>query len=196
MYEWMKKIHMYAGLLTFSAFVVWGITGVYAVFLPSPGEYQPPEVAEVAETQFEAPGDLDDWELAKLIYETVDLSLAGGFYNIRRNENGNLAFMAFTSNGRRDLTYLEERKLVRVEFRNNDVADFLSSMHTAHSRRGAPEFSVRLWAYYNEFSTWAFFFMSLSGLYMWVATRPGLPWARICFGGAVVVGVILWFVAR
>lgn len=196
MYEWMKKIHMYAGLLTFTAFVVWGITGVSAIFLPPPGGYQPPEVAEVEERPFEAPGDMTDKELAKLIYDTAELSLAGGHYNIRRNDDGNLAFMVFTSNGRRDVTYLEEQKLMRIEYRNNDVTGFLSSMHTAHSRRGAPESSVRLWAYFNEFSTWAFFFMSLSGLYMWVATRPGLPWAQICFGGGTVVGVILWFVTR
>jgi hypothetical protein len=196
MYEWMKKIHMYAGLLTFTAFVVWGITGVYAIFLPPPGGYQPPEVAETEERPFEAPGDMEDRDLAKHIYDTLNLSLAGGHYNIRRNDDGNLAFMVFTSNGRRDVTYLEEEKQVRIEYRNNDVAGFLSSMHTAHSRRGAPEFSVRLWAYFNEFSTWAFFFMSLSGLYMWIATRPGLPWAQICFGGATVAGVILWFVTR
>jgi hypothetical protein len=196
MYEWMKKIHMYAGLLSFMAFVVWGITGIHAVFLPPPDGYEPPEVAAEQHIPFEAPGDLDDRELAKLIYETADLPLAGGFYNIRRNEDGNLAFLAFTYNGRRDLTYLEEQQQVRIEFRDNDVVDFFSSMHAAHSRRGPPETSVRLWAYFNEFSTWAFFFMSLSGVYMWAATRPGLPWAQICFGGSAVVGLVLWFVAR
>ena len=196
MYEWTKKIHMYAGLLTFTAFVVWGFAGVHAVFLPSPGGYQPPEISEVEERPFQAPGDLDDRELARLIYETMDLSLSGGHYNTRRNEEDNLAFIAFTWNGRRDLTYLEEQQTVRIEYRDNSTAGFLSSMHTAHSRRGPVETPVRLWGYFNELATWAFFFMSLSGVYMWIATRPGLPWARICFGGAAAVSVILWFVTR
>jgi hypothetical protein len=34
-FAYAKKLHMYAGLLTFSAFLVWGITGVEAVFLPA-----------------------------------------------------------------------------------------------------------------------------------------------------------------
>ena len=60
MYEWMKKIHMYTGLVSFMAFVVWGVTGVHAVFLPGPGGYQPPQVAAEEEFPFEGPGDLDD----------------------------------------------------------------------------------------------------------------------------------------
>ena len=48
MYEWVKKIHMYAGLLTFTAFVVWGVTGIHAVFLAPPGGYVPPENSTVS----------------------------------------------------------------------------------------------------------------------------------------------------
>jgi hypothetical protein len=196
MYEWVKKIHMYSGLLSFMAFVVWGVTGVHAVFLPPPGGYQPPEVSAEQEIPFDGPGDLDDKQLAKRIFETADLRMAGGYYNVHRNQDGNLAFLSYATNGQRDFTYLEDQKLVRIEFRNNDLADFLSSMHTGHSRRGPPDLSSKLWGYYNEFSTWAFFFMVLSGVYMWIATRPGLPWAQICIGAATAAGVVLWVVTR
>lgn len=195
-YDWTRKIHMWAGLLTFTAFVVWGITGIYAIFLPAPGEYQPADVAEETQFPFEAPGNLDDKELAKRIYEAAELKMAGGHYNVHRDDSQHLKFFVFTSNGRRDVTYLEEQRRVRVEFRHNNLGGFLSSMHTAHSRRGAPDLSARLWGYYNELSTWALLLMSLSGLYMWIATRPGLPWARICVGGAVVLSVILWVAVR
>ena len=196
LYEWTKKLHMWSGLLTFTAFVVWGITGIYTVFLPAPGEWQPPEVSRQQEFPFEAPGNLDDKELAKRVFESADLKMAGGHYNVHRDDDQNLAFNVFTSNGRRDVTYLEDRKRVRVQFRDNVLAGFLSSMHTAHSRRGAPDFSARLYGVYNEFATWAFLFMSLSGLYMWIATRPGLPWAQICIGAATVVTVIMWWAVR
>jgi hypothetical protein len=85
---------------------------------------------------------------------------------------------------------------VRVEFRNNDKASILSSMHTAFSRRHPPELPAQLWGYYNELSTWAFLFMTISGVYMWIATRPNLPWARICAAAAVAAGAILWVVVR
>ena len=196
LYEWTKKIHMWAGLLTFTAFVVWGITGIYAIFLPAPGEYQPADVAEETQFPFEAPGNLDDKELAKRIFDAADLKMAGGHYNVHRDDDQHLKFFVFTSNGRRDVTYLERQRRVRVEFRNNNLGGFLSSMHTAHSRRGAPDRSARLWGYYNELSTWALLLMSVSGLYMWIATRPGLPWAQICAGGAAMLCVILWVAVR
>lgn len=196
MYDWMKKLHMWSGLLSFTAFVVWGVAGVHAVFLPGPGNYQPPEVSATTEIPFEAPGGLDDKALAKLIYENMDLPMSGGHYGVRRDDNQNLSFLVFTVNGRRDLTYLEEQKKVRIEYRQNELAGFLSSMHTGHSRRGPPELPARFWGVYNEFSTWAFLFMSLSGVYLWIASRPGLPWARMCLGGAALVFVVLWVVTR
>lgn len=196
MYEWMKKIHMYTGLLSFMAFVVWGVTGVHAVFLPGPGGYQPPQVAAEEEFPFEGPGDLDDKQLAQRIFDAVRPPMTDGYYNVHRNADGHLAFLSYGANGPRDFTYLEDQKLVRIAFRDNGLADFLSSMHASHSRRGPPELSARLWGYYNEFSTWAFLFMALSGVYMWVVTRPGLPWAQLCIGGAAVVGVILWVITR
>lgn len=196
MYEWTKKLHMYAGLLTFTAFVVWGVTGVHAVFLPGPGGYSPPEVSSQDERPYEAPGDLDDKQLARHVYERLDLPLAGGHYNVRRDEESNLAFFVFTANGRRDVTLLEDQGKVRVEYRRNSLFGYLSTMHTAHSRRGADDTPVRLWAIYNEFSTWAFAFMTFSGVYLWLATRPRMLWAQLSFGGALLVSAVLWFAGR
>jgi hypothetical protein len=196
MYEWVRRIHQYAGLLTFSAFVVWGVTGIHSVFLPSPDGYQPPEVAHQREVAFDAPGDLDDEELARHIYEALDLPLAGGHYDVHRDERADLVFFVFTVNGRRDVTWLEEQGRVRIAYRQRDLAGFLSSMHTAHSRRGPSAVPARLWAWYNEMSTWAFLFMTVSGVYMWLATRPGIPWARICAAASLVVTIALWLATR
>ncbi len=187
---------MWSGLLTFAAFVVWGITGINAVFLPAPGDYKPPEISGEYEFAFEAPGNLDDKELAKRIYESADLKMAGGHYNVHRDDDQNLKFFVFTANGRRDLTYLEDEKRVRILLRATGLTGFFSVMHASHSRRGAPDLPARLYGVYNEFATWAFLFMSLSGIYMWIATRPELPWARICIGATTVVTVILWWAVR
>lgn len=196
MYDWMKKIHMYAGLLSFMAFVVWGVTGIQAVFLPAPGQWQPPPISSQKEFQFEGGGAVEDKKLAKAIYEAANLTMRGGYYNIRRDEAGHLAFTAFSWNGLRDLTYLEEQRSVRVEFRDAGLGDFLSSMHTGHSRRGPPDLQARLWGYYNEFSTWAFLFMVLSGIYLWVATRPGMRWALVLSGATTALTALLWVATR
>ena len=196
MYKWMKKIHMYAGLLTFTALSVWGATGILAVFLPAPGEWQPPGISKRVEFPFEAPGNLDDKNLAKAIYDAAHLPMSGGYYNIHRDDTGNLSFIAFAVNGPRDLTYVESQRRVRIDFRDASLADFISTMHTGHSHRGQPELVSHLWGYYNEFSTWAFFFMVISGLYMWLATRPTMRWALLLAGATTAVTLTLWVTTR
>jgi hypothetical protein len=196
MYDWMKKIHMYTGLLSFMAFAVWGVTGIHAIFLPRPGEWQPPPVAGHKEFFFEGDGSLDDKQLAKTIYEAAELPMRGGYYNVHRDDAGRLAFSAFTVNGLRDMTYFEKEHRVRIDFRDGDLAGFLSAMHAGHSRRGPPDLPARLWGYYNEFSTWAFLFMVLSGIYLWVATRPGMRWALILSAISVAVTLLLWLTTR
>lgn len=196
LYEWVKKIHMYSGLLTFIAFVVWGITGVYAVFLPSPDEYKPPPVSSMQEIPFRAAGSLDDEKLAHAIFDAVDIPLAGGRYNVHRDDQLNLAFNVFTINGGREVTFLEEKGIVRIAHRGNGVLDYLSSMHTAHSRRHRMTPAVIAWGYFNEFSTWAFVFMTFSGIYMWIATRPGLRWAQLSLAGVTALTLALWITIR
>ena len=124
------------------------------------------------------------------------LAMVGGYYNVHRDDAGNLAFLAYSANGQRELTYLEKERRVRVVFRDSGLGDFLSSMHAGHSRRGAPDSSSRLWGYYNEFSTWAFLFMVLSGIYLWVATRPGMRWALILSGITIAATALLWVTTR
>lgn len=192
----MRKLHTWSGLLTFTAFVVWGITGIDAIFLPAPDEWKPPEVSSRREFSFATPGNLDDKALAKQVYEAAELKMSGGYYNVHRDDDHNLAFNVFTSNGPRNFTYFEDKKRVLIEFRDGGLGGFLSSMHTAHTRRGAPDLSARMYGVYNEFATWAFLFMSLSGIYMWIATRPGLPWARILMGVTTLVTIIMWLAVR
>ncbi len=196
MFEWIKKFHTYAGLLTFTAFIVWGITGIHAVFLPSPGNWRPPDVTRVLEVPFDAQGDLDDEALALRVFEASGVKMSRPPNRTRRDSSHNLAFTLYTPNGRRDVTYLEAERKIRVEVRQNNVAGFLSSMHTGSSRRGPTDLSARVWGYYNEFSNWAFCFMTLSGLYLWLATRPRLAWAWLTFGGACVLATALWIVTR
>jgi hypothetical protein len=195
-FKWNKKLHMYAGLLTFTAFMVWGIIGVYAVFLPGPGNYHPAEISETRAIPFEGPGDLDDRDLARLIFDTIDIPLRGGHYNIRREDDGYLAFYVFTASGRRDVKFIEDESIVRIDVRQNNLFSFLSSMHTAHSNRGPTTTAALMWGYYNEFAVWAFLFMTISGIYMWVETRPGLRWAQWLTTASVASFAVLWLVTR
>lgn len=195
-YKWVNKIHMYSGLLTFPAFIVWGVTGIHAVFLPPAGGYTPPEISSVREVPYQAAGDLDDKQLARKIYEAIKVPMAGGHYGIHRDDQLNLAFKVFTVNGGREVTFLEDQETVRIDHRRNNLWSYLSSMHTAHSGRHQLSVPAQAWGYFNELSTWAFLFMTISGVYMWVATRPGIRWAQASLGGMAALTLVLWILIR
>jgi hypothetical protein len=196
LYEWVRKLHMYSGLLTFMAFVVWGVTGIHAVFLAPPDQYQPPPVSSVQERPYQASGRLDDEQLSRAIYDAIQIPLAAGRYNVHRDGQSNLAFNVFTINGGREVTYLEEQGLVRVAHRRNSVWSYLSSMHTAFSRRHALTPAAIAWGLFNELALYALVFMTFSGTYLWLATRPRLRWAQLSFAGMAVLTVALWIAIR
>lgn len=196
LYEWIKRIHMYSGLLTFMALVVWGVTGIHAVFLPAPGEYQPPPISSIREIPYRASGDLDDQGLSRAIYQAIRIPLSGGRYNVHRDEQAHLAFNVFTINGGREVTFLEERGIIRVAHRRNSVLSYLSSMHTAFSRRHTLTPAATAWGLFNELAVYAFVFMTCSGVYLWLATRPRLRWAQLSLAGMAVLTLVLWIAIR
>jgi hypothetical protein len=65
-------------------------------------------------------------------------------------------------------------------------------MHTGRTRNGPPDLPARVWGFYNEFSVWAFFFLTFSGLYLWLATRPRLRWAWMTAAAAITIFAALW----
>ena len=196
LYYWVKKLHTYSGLLTFTSFFIWGVTGVHAVFLPPPEQHQPPPVTSVKEVPFQAAGNLDDQKLAEAVFNAIQIPLAGGRYNVHRDAQANLTFNVFTINGGREVTFVEDTGIVQIAHRRNSVLGYLSSMHTAHSRRHRLTPPLIAWGYFNEISTWAFVFMTFSGLYLWVATRPRLRWAQLSLAGMTAATIVLWAAIR
>ena len=187
---------MYAGLFSFTALLVWGVAGVHSLFLPAPGQYQPPDISRTLEVPFQAPGNLDDKALATRIDEQLDLPITGNPLQIERTADHDLFFRYYTVNGRRDVTYFEREGKVRVEFRQTPFWGYVGGMHAGSTRRTPPDLPARAWGLYNEISLWAFSFMTLSGVYLWLATRPWLKWAQALAVAGAVLFVGLWFATR
>ena len=61
--KWIKKIHMYLGLVNFTILFIFGLVGISASFLLPPSEQDRAE-PEVHNVDYEAPGDLSDGALA------------------------------------------------------------------------------------------------------------------------------------
>ena len=196
MYEIAKKIHMYTGLLTFSALIVFGIAGLQAT-LRDPSRRHPPE-AKIEHVDFEVPGDLTDKQLADRVYETLKPPLAGPLRKraLRHDKQGNLVLPFHTVNGLRKVTVLEKENRLLVATERLSLAQTLHHLHATVPSRAASDLRIRLWAYYMEMAIWALIGMSLSGVYLWLAARPGSRWGQVSFGAGSATFLVLYWLTR
>src|SRR5262245_9307009 len=83
MNAWIKKIHMYTGLLNFTILCVFGLAGLVAT-AQAPDIFAPGTVPAVTTLPFRAPGSASDQQVGELIRERLQPAHAGQ-PNIRRN---------------------------------------------------------------------------------------------------------------
>ena len=196
MYEILKKIHMYTGLLTFSALIVFGVAGVHAT-LRAPEQHRRPET-RIEEVDFIVPGNLTDKQLADRVYETLQIPLARPLekWALRHDTQGNLLLRFYTPNGLRTVTVLEKENRLRVETRQASLGQTLNALHATVPRWAAPDLRIQLWAYYMEVAIWALIGMALSGVYLWLAARPGSRWGQVSFGAGSAAFLVLYWLTR
>lgn len=193
-----KKIHMYSGLISFTALVIFGLIGIAATFFPHPEERPRPE-ASIQEFDFNVPGDLDDRQLADHIQAELDLPLTGPApdWSLGRNKENNLRFRLPTPGHYHNVVVLEQENRIRITTQPFDRWQYLFHLHEMTPRPGQMDLRVKLWAYYGLFSVWALITMTVSGLYLWLNTRRRkLWWAQVSFSVGTLCFVVLYLALR
>jgi len=196
MHALIKKIHMYLGLLNFVTLTVFGIAGLTATFEPGPGH--PPAPVAARYEPFAVPANASDKEVADAVFQTLNLPLSNPIPKgaVRRNPENQLALTFYTLNGPYKVTVLEGEGRLRIEPMPNNTAHFLNAMHSVTQGGRSRYLRIRLWAWYNEFAIWSLLAMAISGVYLWLSSRPGYRWAQVSFAAGVAVFVGLYVVAR
>lgn len=195
MYRWIKKLHIYSGLLSFTAFTVWGIVGVWASFVPAPAERVRPE-PEVRTVEFRVNGSASDQEVTDAMIVASGLPFIQPGRKPNRDPEGRLQVRYLTPNGTRRILLLEKENLIQVERVPSPLTGFLNLMHMQTFRHHNPGWEVQLWGLYNQFSMWAVIFMTISGFYMWLATRPGMRWALWTAGASAAATLVIYLMLR
>ena len=197
MHKWFRKVHMYTGLLNFTILVIFGIVGLSATFLPRPAQRSQPE-REVRYLDFTAPGGLDDRQLADHVYEELKLPLTkpAPEWAVQRDSDNNPTANFYTPGKMYYTTVLEKEARLRVETAPYDTWAFLMHLHEMTPRNANPDWRTQLWAYYVEFSIWSLIGMALSGVYLWLASRPGFRWAQLSFAAGCGILVLFFVLVR
>jgi hypothetical protein len=193
MTELLKRLHLWIGLFNFTALIVFACTGIF-VTLPRTAGPNP----IVRTLDYEAPAGFSDQEVADHLHATLALPLVGPIpeWAVHRNEQ-NLLVLEFNGpNGVHRATLLEDVGKVRIEHARSSLGEFLDTMHATALSHSSPDLRVRLWAIYVDLSIFSLMFMTATGVWLWLASRPKLWWARASFGAGAGLFLLLWFVTR
>jgi len=187
---------MYLGLLNFVTLMVFGIAGLSATLQSGPS--RPPAATAARYQPFTAPANATDKEVADAVFQSVNIPLSNPIPKqaVRRNDENQLALNFYTLNGPYKVTVLERESRLRIEPMPNNLPRFLNGIHTVTQGNNSRHLRVRLWAWYNEFAIWSLLAMAISGVYLWLASRPGHRWAQVSFAAGTVSFLVLYAATR
>lgn len=188
---------MYTGLLTVSSLLVYGIVGVTAMLEDAPQRRLKP-IPEISLHDYAPPQNLSDVDLAGHILAKYSIPLANPIpaWAIKHDKDNHLVLDYYTVNGMTRVTVLEQEKKLKFETTRVGFMDFLNRIHATTIRAEVPDLRVRGWIYYNEFSIWAMLFMTLSGIYLWLSSRPRWGLAQLSFAAGVCLFAALYWSIR
>ncbi len=182
---------MYLGLLCCTALFVYAVTGIEATTYTRPAEREKAPVITRYEA-FSAPASGSDAEVARAAAAKLAVPLTGPPGQIRRDDGNNLQFNLYPPNGLVRVTLLESESRVRVEATRQPFGRLLGNLHEVTMRNPSGDIRMKLWKYYNEFAMWCLMLMVVSGIFLWLSSRPGHKLGLLSFAaGAAALVLIL-----
>jgi hypothetical protein len=190
-----RKIHIYAGLLVFSQFVVYGIAGLSATVHGFARSEAPRSVEHVP---FRAPPSSTDKQVAALVYDKLRFPLTRPMpdWFLRHTPDNHLLLDFYNINGIYRVTVLENEGMLRVENIRNGSWLFLEDIHAATPDDEEAPRIVRAWAVWNEVAMWTLLLFCASGAWLWLVTRRRYRWAWVSFAAGSASLAVLWAVLR
>jgi hypothetical protein len=188
----LRKIHTYAGLLTFVNFMVFGLVGIWATWAGQPA--RPP--GQLVEREFAAPPNATDREIAAQVATLLGLSLARPIQDavIQHDPANRLVLDFYHANGRHRVTVLEPEGRLRIEVYRASLPRYLDTLHVTTAAFRSDDWRMQVWADYNEFAMWCLLGMTASGAALWLLSRPGHRWAQasLAFGCGLFAALWIW----
>lgn len=191
-----RKIHIYAGLFFFTQLMIYGFAGLSATTHASLERPKIPRSARYV--PFEASGSMTDKQIADEVYRKLAFPMSRPMpdWYLRRTPDNHLLLDFHNINGIYRVVVLENEKRLRVENIRNSMSYFLGDMHTVNlGELKAPPLMLA-WAAWNQLAMWALFLFCVSGVYLWLSSRPRLYWAYGCVAAGTLSLALLWAAFR
>jgi len=186
------KLHIYAGLLTFTQLMLYGIAGLVASTHTGPAR---PQVVKASRyVAFTPPPSATDKQVADEVFRMLHLPLTRPMpdWFLRRTPENDLLLDFYNINGIWRVVVLEREKRLRIDEIRNSSWLFLSDVHAATTGDDEAPRLVRLWAIYNELAMWCLIAFCASGVYLWLSAQARFPWAWGALAAGTIAFAALW----
>lgn len=142
-----------------------------------------------------APGATDK-AIADSIFRVLEpaLSRSPPEWALRHDDAGRLLVDFHSPDGVRRVTVEEDG--LRVVTERTGLGTFLNRLHAMTGAYTPDDWRLDAWSLDIRFAMWALIGMALSGLYLWLATRPRLRFALAAAAGGNALFVILYILTR
>ena len=190
------KLHIYAGLLTFTQLMVYGFAGLAATAQTAPERLKVPHT--IRHTTFAPPPSASDKQVADAVYRELKLPLTRPMplFAIKRNADNDLQLDFYNINGIYRVVVLERENRLRIEEIRNSLAIFLEDMHAITINDPEAPRLLRVWAFYNEVAMWCLLTFVGSGLYLWLSAQARSWWAWGSLAAGTAAFAVLWMSFR
>jgi hypothetical protein len=192
--HWIRRIHVYLGLLNFSLVAVFGLAGL-VVTCEAPDIFRQKQGPSVEYREFAAPDSASDREVGELIASAVSPAHAGPPV-IRRDPTNQLVTDFYSTNGLVRVTLLRGERRIQVQTFRNSIWRFIDNAHATTIAERTGDGAVRAWAWYIEFSIWSLIAMAMSGMWLGLRTRWKYRWTRIAAAAGCLVFAVLYWLER
>lgn len=190
-----KKLHIYFGLLSFSQLMVYGIAGLTASLRPA---LERPKLVRSVRFESFIPQPLStDRQVADQVYRRLNLPLSRPMpdWFLKRTPRNDLQLDFYTINGIFRVIVLEQEQRLKIEEIRNNTWLFLEDLHAGTARESEIRV-LRIWGIYNEFAMFSLIGLSVSGVFLWLSSRPRLRWAAVCAAAGFGVAAAVYGLAR
>lgn len=189
----LKRLHQWLGLFSLTALVVFAVTGLASV-LPAP----PAPSASARSVPYNTPPSFTDKQVADDLFDQLHLPEVGRIpeWAIAHTDAGQLELTFNGVNGTVVVTVDEPNHRAIVVERRASLLEYIGSAHATTVLHAAPDLRVRLWGAYVTFAIGTLLFLSVSGVWLWLTSRPRLWWAWLLVGSGSGLVALVWVVAR
>lgn len=192
-----KKFHTYAGLLSFTLLLIYGIAGLTATIRTRPEG----SAARLGPPRFESltlPPGASKQQVSDLIYDHLKPSLAEPrpADAVEIDGDGNQRLEFWSVNGVERATVLAREGRLKLEQHRIDLPDFLNALHAMLTTYPTRFPLLRVWEIYNHWGLICLLFLVLSGAYLWLSSRPFYVPARLLVAEGALVFALIYMLLR